>query len=308
MDDSAPLSIVRELEREGDVLRVATVEACLDRLRFEPWRVCVVATSPSDAQTIAKCLEVERIAVPLVRPWPGRSRQGRNVVETDQPAESAGRGRPIISGDLVVEPSTRDAYFRETAVGLTKAEFRLLYLLALRPNRAMHRRELAFQLGIEADAAILRRVDCMVCRLRRKLARFTEHAYVSTKPGFGYMYRQEVPRGHRSAIADTGAPSASISDLSLDERALDAYVGNRPLGLTRREFQVLALMVGANGETIGVDAIARGLDVSGPKARKAVTAHIVRLRGKLRRGGSKSAIVNSRGEGWSVVDARIRPA
>jgi two-component system response regulator MtrA len=74
-------------------------------------------------------------------------------------------------GDLVVEPARHRVMVGEEQVNLTPTEFRLITVLAARPDEIMSRDELALEIWGYSDANHSRTIDVHVRRLRIKLNR-----------------------------------------------------------------------------------------------------------------------------------------
>jgi DNA-binding winged helix-turn-helix (wHTH) protein len=96
----------------------------------------------------------------------------------------------IAVGDLLIDPARHDACFAGRALDLPRAEFRLLYLLASHQG-PVHRDELALQLGAEFGDTGSRRIDLLVCRVRRKLMEHTGREFIATERGYGYVFEGE---------------------------------------------------------------------------------------------------------------------
>jgi hypothetical protein len=106
--------------------------------------------------------------------------------------------------------------------------------------------------------------------------------------------------GSREQFRPRGLPIA-VADVTVVPAELDARVGEQPLHLRRREFQILYLLALAQGRPLTVSEFGRRLDLPDPtKARKVVTTQVVRLRAKLRQASSRSVISNRRSEGWAL--------
>lgn len=94
-------------------------------------------------------------------------------------------GRPVVSGALVVTPSTREVTFRGAAVTCTRGEFTLLQTLAGQPGRVFTRESLLTMLHGDGggDGYISRRtVDVHIANLRKKLS----SELIRTVYGVGY--------------------------------------------------------------------------------------------------------------------------
>lgn len=99
----------------------------------------------------------------------------------------------IVAGTLVIDRAAREARIGGELVGLTSAEFDLLWALAGKAGQPVSRESLLKELrGIDWDG-IDRSMDVRVSQLRRKLAADPDHAdRIKTVRGVGYQF---VPEG-----------------------------------------------------------------------------------------------------------------
>ena len=84
-------------------------------------------------------------------------------------------------------------------------------------------------------------------------------------------------------------------------RAYEAFVEDRPLQLTPKEFSVLRLLLEHRGEVLSTDALSTriwGYETFG--SRNFVEAHISRLRSKIREAGPADVICTVRGVGYVI--------
>ena len=84
---------------------------------------------------------------------------------TSSPSESS----TITVGELVIDPSTRQATMRGEALDLTRREFDLLHLLASRPGEVITKREILAEVWRQVYGGGERTVDVHLSWLRRKL-------------------------------------------------------------------------------------------------------------------------------------------
>ena len=224
--------------------------------------------------------------------------------------EGLPRGAPISRGELLIDPTRYEAFVGRVSLRLTRQEFEILYLLAVRSNKPLRRTALAQQLGITADAPSLRRIDVAICRLRQKLATFDRDERIVTRHGLGYMFAFDEPEHSFDLLAESAsgggdAPATQrtrVSDIALFEEEVDAYIGDTPVGLTRREYEVLSLLAKKPGHPVTANEIAAALGLPPQtRDRNAVKTQIQRLRAKLQQAGSTARVVNVRARGWSVV-------
>ena len=91
------------------------------------------------------------------------------------------------------------------------------------------------------------------------------------------------------------------SELRLRARAHQAFVGERLLDLTPKEFAVLRLLLDRRGEVLSSDELSTaiwGYETFG--SRNFVEAHLSRLRSKLKAAGALDVVTTVRGVGYVV--------
>jgi DNA-binding response OmpR family regulator len=115
----------------------------------------------------------------------------------------------IAVGDIRVNPSSRDAWFKNETLDLTSAEFNLLEHFLRNAGRIVSRDQLsaaAFGRHI-VGRSIDRNVDTLVSKLRRKLSTSTEvDQRIKTVRNAGYIYT--LPLAQRNAAGEL-TPSAN---------------------------------------------------------------------------------------------------
>ncbi|HHE41859.1 MAG TPA: response regulator transcription factor [Dehalococcoidia bacterium] len=92
-------------------------------------------------------------------------------------------------GDLVIDFRRHDAFRNGTTLGLTRAEFKLLGVLALQPGRVFSREQLIEKaLGHDFEG-YERTVDAHIRNIRRKIEDDPAHpSYIRTVYGAGYSF------------------------------------------------------------------------------------------------------------------------
>jgi len=104
----------------------------------------------------------------------------------DVPAELVVR-----CGDLAIYLEANRVEIAGQPVGLTKKEFEVLELLALRQGTAISKEMFLSHLYGGMDEPGLKIIDVFLCKLRKKLAAFSGGTeYIETVWGRGYMLRQ----------------------------------------------------------------------------------------------------------------------
>jgi DNA-binding response OmpR family regulator len=106
----------------------------------------------------------------------------------------------------------------------------------------------------------------------------------------------------RALLRREPAPAtAAVSDLVIDEPARTARVGDARLSLTRKEFDLLALLAGQAGRVVPAERLLDcGWSYEGAPNAGLVDVYMSRLRTKLARVGSAVRIVNVRGVGYRL--------
>jgi hypothetical protein len=191
---TSPVSraLVAALGRAGiDVFVTVDAASCLNRLRFADWDVCIIDSAIADAKYVEQRVQAERLGV-RVRRIRGVGERPADLADQilaalDERGAGPRRGAAIAFGDLMIDPARHDAFFAGRALDLPRAEFRILYLLASHQG-PIHRSELALQLGAESTDSGSRRIDLLVCRVRRKLVQHTGREFIATVRSYGYAF------------------------------------------------------------------------------------------------------------------------
>ncbi|MBN1855600.1 MAG: response regulator transcription factor [Dehalococcoidia bacterium] len=128
------------------------------------------------------------------------------VTKPFSPGELAARVRAILRrlpgergpdelrrGDLVLDFRRRDVFRNGQSLGLTRAEFRLLGVMAMQPGTVLSRDQLIEKaLGHDFDG-FERTVDAHIRNMRRKIEPDPAHPhYVKTVYGAGYSFAEET--------------------------------------------------------------------------------------------------------------------
>lgn len=119
----------------------------------------------------------------------------------------------VIHGDLEINKSSQKAFVREEGgareLDLTPLEFRLLLLLASKPNVVLSREEILNTAWGENIHVYSRSVDTHISKLRKKLG--PKHEYISSVHGTGYRFSggEKEP----SPIARVSSPASHAPSL-----------------------------------------------------------------------------------------------
>ncbi|MGD1052630.1 MAG: response regulator transcription factor [Candidatus Dormibacteria bacterium] len=119
-----------------------------------------------------------------------------------------------------------------------------------------------------------------------------------TKP---FAFAELLARIRALSRRDGGARTATVSDLVIDEPARVATVAGTPMALTRKEFDLLALLAQHAGRVVtGQQIVDRGWSFEASPDSGLVDVYMSRLRTKLARAGSGLRVVSVRGVGYRL--------
>jgi DNA-binding response OmpR family regulator len=111
----------------------------------------------------------------------------RRAARSSEPSEAGPRA--VHTGDLVIDVERRAASVRGEPIELTKQEFDLLHLLAMRPGIVFSREALLARVWGGDTYVTERTVDTVVSRLRRKIERDAQDPeLILTAWGVGYKF------------------------------------------------------------------------------------------------------------------------
>lgn len=104
--------------------------------------------------------------------------------------------------------------------------------------------------------------------------------------------------------AKTNEPISDVGDLRVDLGSRQAYLAGQPLMLTRKEFDLLGMLVQGNGDLVTREALMESIwDTSWVGASRTLDVHVATLRSKLGRSG---LIETVRGVGYRLADATLQ--
>lgn len=98
---------------------------------------------------------------------------------------------PVTCGPLRIDPAHYEAFLDERALNLTPVEFRILYLLAKRPDWVYTRQRIIDRAQGQDVVIAERAVDVHVVALRKKLGEWA--GCIQTVRGVGYRFVSEPP-------------------------------------------------------------------------------------------------------------------
>lgn len=111
----------------------------------------------------------------------------------DIAAAAAGASKPLVFGDLSLDPDTRDVRRGERPISLTRTEFSLLELLLSYPRRVLTRSQILEQVWGYDFPTTGNALEVYVGYLRRKTEAEGESRLIHTVRGVGYVLRDTPP-------------------------------------------------------------------------------------------------------------------
>src|SRR5262249_59677279 len=119
------------------------------------------------------------------------------------------------------------------------------------------------------------------------------------------LARLRVAVRHRDVLASTvDTTVVRIGDLRVDTGARVAMAGVTPLALSRKEFDVLALLVRHGGRVVTQGALLVGVwRTNDPAKTETLRVHVNQLRRKLGEGDNRPRIENVPGVGYRIVES-----
>jgi len=206
-DPKTSASIEMYLRHEGYAPAVASsgTEALEKARRVEPDLVILDLMLPGlDGLSVCRALR-ERCRVPIIMLTARSTEEDKlrgldsgaddYVTKPFSPRELMARvravlrradaaGETITSGDLVLDPASREVTVGGAAASLTRAEFSLLQVLMRSPGRAFTREELIARAFGDAHEGMDRTIDAHIKNLRRKI----DPSRIVTVFGVGYKF------------------------------------------------------------------------------------------------------------------------
>jgi DNA-binding response OmpR family regulator len=124
--------------------------------------------------------------------------------------EPAPARNPIRIGELFIDPSPHQVSLGGTLLQLTPTEYRLLSVLAARPDQVVPRDTLAKLVWGDPDTGTSRTIDVHIGRLRVKLAQASANApQIVSVRGFGYKIVGSPTTG--ALLTDTNSSTTTTS-------------------------------------------------------------------------------------------------
>lgn len=95
---------------------------------------------------------------------------------------------PLRAGELVLDPRSRRAFWRDHDLELTPKEYALLELLMRQPHQVFSRGQIFAQLYDSASEVSDKAVEVIMSTLRAKLVKAGTGEQIKTRRGFGYVF------------------------------------------------------------------------------------------------------------------------
>ncbi|WP_326569667.1 response regulator transcription factor [Amycolatopsis rhabdoformis] len=116
------------------------------------------------------------------------------------------------------------------------------------------------------------------------------------------LARVEAVRRRRGERADGPAPKIEVGDVTIDLARHEVLVAGEPIALSRKEFQVLALVAGARGSVCSREHVLTEVwGHRGAAESRSLDVHVATLRTKL---GRPALIETVRGVGYRLGGGR----
>lgn len=222
-------------------------------------------------------------------------------------------------GLLRLDSQTFEVSVADAPLKLTPTEFRVLNLLVRNTGAVQSFRTLLARAWDDSDGRDTEKVKFTISRLRGKLdSTVVGSASIVSARGVGYLYRAPGPSaspssrsgyGHagnvlgilesRAPEVDSGGSVLRLGPLCVELSTRQVSVGGSVVQLTRKEFDLLALLGRRAGVVVSKEQIISDVWGTGWEGTgRALDVHVVSLRGKL---GMPALIETVRGVGYRLV-------
>jgi hypothetical protein len=179
-------------------LVVVSEHTCLERLRYEPWDMCVI-DDVRMRRRLKRRLGEEGIDVPIVSVPPHDDAKsfagdlGARAVAFGSREQMRPRGVPIVVADLTVVPAELDAWTGGQPLHLRRREFQILYLLAWAQGRPITVSEFGRRLDLPEPTRARKVVTTQIVRLRAKLRQASSRSVISNERSKGWALATRPP-------------------------------------------------------------------------------------------------------------------
>ena len=163
----------------------------------------IVVTARDDDPSVVRALDAGADDY-VVKPF-GMEQLEARIRAVLRRVQPDGTTEPLVVGDLVVDPVTREAVLSGSPVDLSRREFDLLHLLARRAGEVVTKREILAEVWNQPYGGGERTVDVHLSWLRRKLGETAaEPVYLHSVRGVGVRL---APPQRTGEDADPAPPS-----------------------------------------------------------------------------------------------------
>ena len=163
----------------------------------------IVVTARDDDPSVVRALDAGADDY-VVKPF-GMEQLEARIRAVLRRVQPDGTTEPLVVGDLVVDPVTREAVLSGSPVDLSRREFDLLHLLARRAGEVVTKREILAEVWNQPYGGGERTVDVHLSWLRRKLGETAaEPVYLHSVRGVGVRL---APPQRTGEDADPTPPS-----------------------------------------------------------------------------------------------------
>jgi two-component system response regulator PrrA len=218
-------------------------------------------------------------------------------------------------GAVTLDRPGRQARVDGMPIALARREFDILEMLMVVAPDIVTRSELLKRLwGVGADGGTL---DVHVRRLRACLEAKEGWRRIDTVRGIGFRMRDDEgpvdrPATHQAGPEpdpdpgdcrddhDASAPVLTIGPLALHRDERRVHIGDNPVTMPRREFEILEMLMVAGGRTVTRDELVAELWSTTSQVRT-LDVHLRRLRARLEVHGHERLVQTVRGIGFRVA-------
>jgi len=117
----------------------------------------------------------------------------RAVLRRAQSTASSQKKDKLSTGDLLLDATRRELYFKDSPIHLTSTEFEILQLLMLRAGQVVDKETISIEVLKRKLAAYDRSIDVHISNIRKKLGQFgIGDDLIKNIRGVGYQYTQAI--------------------------------------------------------------------------------------------------------------------
>lgn len=117
----------------------------------------------------------------------------RAVLRRAQSSAATQKKDKLSTGDLLLDATRRELYFKDSPIHLTSTEFEILQLLMLRAGQVVDKETISIEVLKRKLAAYDRSIDVHISNIRKKLGQFgIGDDLIKNIRGVGYQYTQAI--------------------------------------------------------------------------------------------------------------------